>query len=148
MCGWLRTHQSYQTSCRLLIVYINIYSLLYLRVILAAGSSESSSSGPHGTAKGAASNTRGKLSGTGPEVDANPPHRSSLRSPAKSRLDRQLLHCFGYNDCNLAAYRMLNRGREREETVGPVAKVNAGKDRRLNLWWPMVLELEEKVKRP
>lgn len=75
---------------------------------------------------------------------------TDLLSGLQPRVDwtAQLLHCFGYNDCNLAAYRMLNRGREREETVGPVAKVNAGKDRRLNLWRPVVLELEGKVKRP
>lgn len=41
---------------------------------------------------------------------------------------------------------MLNRGPEREKIVGPVAKGNAGKDRRMNLWWPVVLELEGKVK--
>lgn len=41
---------------------------------------------------------------------------------------------------------MLNREREREEMVGPVAKGNPGKDRRMSLGWPVVLELEGKVK--
>lgn len=91
MCGWLRTHRSYQTSCRLLIIYKYIFLAVFksdlrsriLRVILQWSSRD---------CKGSSIQYQGELSGTGPGVDAKtfPP----IFSPVSSQESTGPPNCF------------------------------------------------------